>query len=91
MGDRELASISAPTVVVVPTRDQLVPPRWQWELASLIPGSRIQQIEGARHEVPWTHSEQLANVLAKFLRELISPLMADRRLCGATQTGSLEK
>ena len=65
-GRSQLARISAPTIVVVPTRDQLVPPRWQWKLASLIPGSRIHQIDGARHEVPWTHSEQLANVLAKF-------------------------
>jgi pimeloyl-ACP methyl ester carboxylesterase len=65
-GRPHLARVTAPTVVVVPTRDQLVPPRWQWELASLIPGSRIQQIEGARHEVPWTHAEQLAEVLARF-------------------------
>jgi pimeloyl-ACP methyl ester carboxylesterase len=65
-GRPHLASITAPTLVVIPTRDQLVPVSWQEDLASLIKGSRIERIEGARHEVPWSHAEQLAKVLGEF-------------------------
>ena len=65
-GRPHLASITAPTLVVIPTRDQLVPVSWQEKLASLIKGSRIERIEGARHEVPWSHAEQLAEALREF-------------------------
>jgi pimeloyl-ACP methyl ester carboxylesterase len=49
-----------PTLVIVPTRDQLVPPRWQYALGSMIPRARIVDIAGGRHELPWTHPERVA-------------------------------
>ena len=65
-GRPHLARITAPTVVVIPTRDQLVPIAWQRELASLITNSKIEEIAGGRHEVPWSHPEELAKVLGEF-------------------------
>jgi 3-oxoadipate enol-lactonase len=59
--------LPAETMVVVPTRDFLVPPRWQHELAAAIPGARMVEIEGAGHEVVWTHSERVTNELMAFL------------------------
>ncbi|MDX1449745.1 MAG: alpha/beta hydrolase, partial [Acidimicrobiia bacterium] len=61
-----LGSLTQPTLVIVPTRDQLVPPRWQYALAGLIPNARIADIDGARHEVPWTHPDRVATEVAGF-------------------------
>ena len=68
-GRSQLSLITAPTLVVVPTNDQLVPPSWQLELASHIADSKVQRIENARHEVPWTHANQLAELLGEFFGE----------------------
>ena len=68
-GRPHLGRIVAPTLVVIPTRDQLVPTRWQNELASLIKDSRVSLIEGARHEVPWSHPRELAKLLEDFFAD----------------------
>jgi 3-oxoadipate enol-lactonase len=65
-----IGSLDAPTLVVVPTRDQLVPPGWQYGLAGLIPNARIVDIDGGRHEVPWTHPERLVDEIRRFAKEL---------------------
>ena len=65
-GRPHLSKIAAPTLVVIPTKDQLVPPKWQRELASLIKDSEVELIEGARHEVPWSHPDSLAELLGGF-------------------------
>ena len=62
-----LRDVRAPTLVVVPTRDQLVPARWQYELAGLIPRSEIVDVAGGRHELPWTHPDRLAKEIEAFL------------------------
>jgi len=61
-----LSEITAPTLVVIPGRDQLVPTRWQLELASLIKDSHAIEIAYARHELPWSHPAELAGILAEF-------------------------
>lgn len=55
------------TIVVIPTADLLVPPAWQYELASLIPDARVTEIIGARHEVVWSHPEEIIEALRSFL------------------------
>ncbi len=62
-----IGRITNPTLVVIPTRDQLVPPRWQYDLASRLNDVEIAELDGARHEVPWTHADQLASVISEFL------------------------
>ena len=68
-GRSQLSLITAPTLVVVPSNDQLVPPDWQLELASLIGDSKVEQMDNARHEVPWTHATELAGLLGEFFAE----------------------
>lgn len=55
------------TMVMVPTADLLVPPRWQYELAAAIPGAKLVEVRGAGHEVVWTHADLVADHLRAFL------------------------
>jgi diacylglycerol O-acyltransferase len=64
-----LDQIDVPTLVVVPTRDQLVPVKWQYDLVARIKRSRVVQIQGGRHEVPWSHAGQLAEALTDFFEK----------------------
>ncbi|MEX1004637.1 MAG: alpha/beta hydrolase [Acidimicrobiia bacterium] len=64
-----VGSLKVPTLVIIPTRDQLVPPGWQYDLAGMIPNARIVDIDGARHEVPWTHPERLVDEIRTFVGE----------------------
>jgi 3-oxoadipate enol-lactonase len=56
------------TMVVIPTKDMLVPPRWQHDLAGSIPGAVTVEVDGAGHELVWTHADRLADELRGFLR-----------------------
>ena len=62
-----IGRLGIPTMVMIPTEDVLVPPAWQYRLASLIPDTRIVEIVGARHEVVWTHPDRVLGELASFL------------------------
>lgn len=62
-----IGALEMPTLVVVPTRDQLVPVRWQYRLAGLLPAGEVVDIAGGRHEIPWTHAARLADEIEVFL------------------------
>ncbi len=59
--------IEVETLVVIPGRDLLVPPTWQYRLAGAIPGARVAEIPDAHHEVVWTHPGRVADELNDFL------------------------
>ena len=59
--------VEADAMVVIPAKDLLVPTAWQYELAGLIPGCRVVELAGARHEVVWTHAERILEELYSFL------------------------
>ncbi len=61
-----VSQIDQPTLVIIPGRDQLVPVRWQRDLASRIPDTKVEKVEGAFHEVVWTHPELIAKALLEF-------------------------
>jgi pimeloyl-ACP methyl ester carboxylesterase len=61
-----VGKLGVPTMVIVPTGDFLVPPRWQYELAASIPDVRLVEIAGAGHELVWTHADRLADELIAF-------------------------
>lgn len=59
-----IGQLRVPTTVVIPTRDQLVPPAWQYALAAELRDAEVIEVAGGRHELPWTHPEQLAEIIA---------------------------
>jgi pimeloyl-ACP methyl ester carboxylesterase len=61
-----LPRLQLPALVVIPTRDQLVPKSWQYDLAGRLPAAAIEEIEGGRHEIPWSHAAQLAAAIVNF-------------------------
>lgn len=61
-----VSEIEKPTLVLVPSRDQLIFPKWQQDLASRLPDATVQVVEGAFHEVVWTHPESVADRLRAF-------------------------
>jgi pimeloyl-ACP methyl ester carboxylesterase len=61
------------TLVVIPTRDQLVPVDWQYELASLLKFPTVVELVGARHEVPWVHPERLTEEIERFISPHLEP------------------
>lgn len=64
-----VGSLTQPTLVIVPTRDQLVPPKWQYALGGAIPAAKIVDIAGAHHEVPWTHADRLVDEVTRFVED----------------------
>lgn len=61
----ELGSIVAPTTIVIGTRDTIVPPAANHRLAQQIPGSRVVEIEGARHSLCVTHPHEIAELIVE--------------------------
>lgn len=62
-----VGKLGVPTLVVVPTVDLLVPPRWQYELAAAIPHAQLVEVAGAGHELVWTHADRVSDELRAFL------------------------
>jgi 3-oxoadipate enol-lactonase len=62
-----IGSITVPTLCIVPTDDQLVPPRQQYETASRIEGSAVVELVGARHEAVLTHADDIAKAIMGFV------------------------
>lgn len=62
-----IGRLDVETMVVIPTSDLLVPTPWQHQLAEAIPGAKVVEIEGAGHELVWTHPDRVADELRGFL------------------------
>lgn len=61
------ARITVPTLMIIPTRDQLVPPRQQHATARLVAGAEVVAIPGGRHESVLTHAAEVADAIGEFL------------------------
>ena len=70
---RGLPASGCRSSVVVPARDQLVPPSRQRATAALIPGAAVVEIAGARHEALFTHAPELAAAILGFLSRPPAP------------------
>lgn len=64
-GREWLGRLKLPVTVVIPSRDQLVPPLWQYRLAGELADAEVVEVTGARHELPWTHPELVAEVIER--------------------------
>jgi len=56
-----------PVLCLIPARDELIPPARQRATAALIPGARVVEIEGARHEAVFTHPGEVAAAILSFV------------------------
>jgi pimeloyl-ACP methyl ester carboxylesterase len=66
-GSDGLRRIDVPTLSIVPTEDQLIPPSRQRETALALQDNRIVEVQGARHEMVMTHPEEVAKAVRGFL------------------------
>jgi len=64
----ELRRITVPTLIVHGTADRSIPIKFGRLAASLVPGSRIEEYEGAPHGLPITHGERLHRDLLAFMK-----------------------
>jgi pimeloyl-ACP methyl ester carboxylesterase len=67
--ERRLGRISAPTLVIWPEEDRIVPRAHAERYAQLIAGARLQTIPDCGHALHLEHPEAVAAPLAAFLRE----------------------
>ena len=63
----DLGAIKAPTLVVVPQGDRVVPPAMQKEIAALIPNARYEPIPGIGHAVQFEAPDHVAALMRGFL------------------------
>jgi len=62
-----IGEISAPTLVVTGTADEVVEPRNSELLAERIPGARLERFDGAGHLFFWQEPERFVALLEEFL------------------------
>lgn len=62
-----VSHIECPALVIIPSRDQLMPPRAQYRLAALLADVQVAEIWGARHEAVLTHADHVARAIDAFL------------------------
>lgn len=61
--------IEVPTMVIIPTNDQVVAARNQYELARLIAAKRVVEIDGAGHESVLSRPDEYVAAIESFLSE----------------------
>lgn len=63
----DLGAIMAPTLVVVPQADRIVPPAAGKEIAALIPNARYEPLPGVGHAVQFEAPDRVAELMRGFL------------------------
>ena len=69
MSDAELASVSAPTLIVWGGRDRFFPVSHARRAFENIPGAMLHVLPGAGHVTPWDASEQVTEMLTGFFSD----------------------
>lgn len=62
-----IGRVEPESLVVIPTRDQLVPASWQYEMAGLLRSPTVVEVVDAKHEAPWTHHRRLVDEISTFV------------------------
>ncbi len=61
--------LSVPALVIIPSRDQIIPPDTQYELAGLVRRPQVLELPGARHEAIFTHAGEIADAVIEFVEK----------------------
>lgn len=62
-----VGAIDVPTLCIIPTEDQMIASRLQYETAALIPAAAVVELLGARHEAVLTHGDEIAKAILGFI------------------------
>ncbi len=63
-----VGQLAAPALVIIPTRDQIIRPSVQYELAGLVKDPVVLEL-GGRHEAIFTHARQIAEAVVEFVEK----------------------
>ena len=63
-----VGQVAAPVLVIIPTRDQIIRPSVQYELAGLVKDPAVLEL-GGRHESIFTHAQQIAEAVVEFVEK----------------------
>ncbi len=63
-----IAQLDPPVLVIIPTRDQVIRPAGQYELAGLVKDPVVLEL-AARHEAIFTHAAQIADAVVEFVEK----------------------
>lgn len=66
-----LSKLNMPVLVICGKEDLVTPPALSEELAALIPGAQLEWIDGAGHMVPMEQPTVLAELLKKFIAQVL--------------------
>ena len=61
-----VGQLEMPALVIIPSRDQIISPSNQYELAGLIKRPQVLELAGARHEAIFTHAGEIAAAVVEF-------------------------
>jgi pimeloyl-ACP methyl ester carboxylesterase len=75
---RDLASITAPTLVIHGDRDRMVHPSGGRATAAAVPGARVETIAGMGHDLPRGAWEQLIDLIARHGQNATEPAPSAR-------------
>ena len=64
---KRLYRLAAPTLILWGGADRLIVPAYAERWQALIPGARLELIEGAAHMLPYEQPEAFARAVEKFL------------------------
>ena len=64
---RRLYRLTAETLVLWGASDRLIAPAYAAQWKALIPGARVQMIDGAGHMLPWEQPEAFVEAVTRFL------------------------
>ena len=63
----DLPRVTAPTLVIAGTEDVPTPPEHAQRIAALIPGARVEVVDGASHLANLSHVDTVTSLLVSFL------------------------
>ena len=68
-----ISELDVPILQIIPTRDQILWPRYQYETAARLADPMLLELPGARHESVLTHAGEIAEAVNDFVTKLERP------------------
>ena len=72
-GSDWVGDLDVPILQIIPTRDQILRPRYQYETAARLADPMLLELPGARHESVLTHAGEIAEAVTDFVAKQEGP------------------